>query len=284
MSAQSLGDEHARWPDEPPAGSTRPARPPDDSEAACELREYQHLCDSLVRVVIPIGAALFYERDFNKLLERILAEAKTLSRADAGTLYLVRDDRLDFVIVHNDTLGIAMGGTTGVSPPFDSIPLGIGAHGQANHRNIATHVALSGESINIADAYEVEGFDFSGTRDFDARTGYRSVSFVAVPLKNTAGQVIGVLQMINARDPMTNQVRRFELSAERAIASLGLIAAAALEQHLREQQLRHTIQELKVEIDQTKRERQVREITESDYFKDLQAKVRRLKERAGRPA
>jgi GAF domain-containing protein len=233
-----------------------------------------------MRVVIPIGAELFYERDFNKLLERILVEAKTLSQADAGTLYLVReDDRLEFIIVHNTTLGIAMGGTTGVSPPFDSLRIR-SADGQHNHRNIATHVALTGFSVNIADAYAVEGFDFAGTREFDSKTGYRSVSFVAVPLKNTQGRVIGVLQMINAIDPQTGRIIPFHPLRERAIESLGLIAAAALEQHVREQGLRSRIQELNVEIDQVKRERQVREITESDYFRGLQEKLAVLRRRS----
>jgi GAF domain-containing protein len=251
--------------------------------AVRQIREYERVCDALMRVVIPIGAELFYERDFNKLLERILVEVKNLCRADAGTLYLVKDDQqLEFVIIHNTSLKIAMGGTSGVSPPFGALALRDPESGQPNHRNIATYVALTGESVSIPDAYTAPGFDFSGTRAFDARTGYRSVSFVAVPLKNTQGQVIGVLQMINAIEPDTGCVVPFDPLMARAIESLGMIAAAALEQHVREQQLRQQIQELKVEIDQVKRERQVREITQSDYFRDIQGKIKRMKERSKR--
>jgi hypothetical protein len=243
------------------------------------IQEYERLCDALMRVVIPIGAELFYERDFNKLLERILLEAKALSRADAGTLYLVRDNnRLEFAIVHNTTLGLAMGGTTDVVPPFGCLPIYDEA-GRPNHRNIATYVAHTGLPVNIADAYSAEGFDFSGTRAFDARTGYRSVSFVAVPLKNTQGAVIGVLQMINAIHPQTGQVVPFSRLGEQAIESLGVIAAAALEQHVREQGLRARIQELKVEIDRVKLDRQVKEITESDGFRSLEMKLAALRNR-----
>jgi GAF domain-containing protein len=232
-----------------------------------------------MRVVIPIGSALFYERDYNKLLERVLVEAKSLTRAEGGTLYLVRGDRLEFIMVHNDVLKIAMGGTTGVRPPFDSLALRDPVTDEPNHRNIATYVALTGETVNIADAYSAEGFDFSGPRDFDAKTGYRSTSFLVVPLKNTQDEVIGVLQLINARDGSTGGGIAFDALLERAITSLGLIAAAALEQHVREEQLRTTIRELKVEIDQTKRERQVFEITNSNYFNGLQAKLQLLRQR-----
>jgi GAF domain-containing protein len=255
----------------------------DVETALLKAEQYSGLCDALMRVVIPIGTALFYERDFNSLLERVLVEAKALTRAEGGTLYLVRGDRLEFIMVHNDVLKIAMGGTKGVSPPFDALPLRDPLTNEPNHHNIATHVALTGDSINIADAYTAEGFDFSGTRAFDAKTGYRSKSFMAVPLKNTAHDVIGVLQLINARDRSTRRVIPFDALLERAVASLGLIAAAALEQHLREQRLRDTIQELRVEIDQAKRERQVREITDSNHFRGLQVKLQLLRQRSRPP-
>ncbi|MBF0130947.1 MAG: GAF domain-containing protein, partial [Alphaproteobacteria bacterium] len=162
-----------------------------------ETASYQ---DHLPRL-IELGIALSAERDHDRLLERILLEAKGMTNADGGTLYLrTEDDCLAFEILRNDTLKTAMGGTTGVKIPFPPLKLYNPDTGEPNHNNVATHTALSGERVEIADAYDAKDFDFSGTKKFDAGTGYRSKSFLTVPLKNYHGEVIGVLQLINARD------------------------------------------------------------------------------------
>jgi GAF domain-containing protein len=154
-----------------------------------------------------VGIALSAERDHDRLLERILLEAKGLTNADGGTLYLkTDDDRLRFEIMRTDSLGIAMGGTTGKAIPFPPLALVDPATGEPNHKNIATHVALTGTAIAIPDAYAAADFDFSGTKKFDEGTGYRSRSFLTVPLKNHEGDVIGVLQLLNARHPETGAV------------------------------------------------------------------------------
>jgi len=82
--------------------------------------------------------------------------------------------------------------------------------------------------VNIPDAYNAVGFDFHGTKAFDQRTGYRSTSFLTVPLKDAENHVIGVLQLINAIDPVNNQVMAFDHSLQQSIESLSLLAAAAL--------------------------------------------------------
>jgi HD-GYP domain-containing protein (c-di-GMP phosphodiesterase class II) len=152
------------------------------------------------RRLIDTGIALSTMRNHHQLLEKILLEAKRFALADGGTIYLTTEDgnALRFEIMRNDTLGIALGGTTGAAIPYPPIPL-FGEDGQPNHRNISSSAALSGTTIAITDAYDVERFDFSGTRAFDARTGYRSRSFLTVPLKNHNGEVVGVIQLINAR-------------------------------------------------------------------------------------
>jgi HD-GYP domain-containing protein (c-di-GMP phosphodiesterase class II) len=152
------------------------------------------------RRLIELGIALSAERNRNRLLEMILLGAKELSNADGGTLYLVSEDRreLRFVIMRNDTMKIALGGTTGEPIPFAPILLSE-ADGSPNQGNVVAAAALTGETINIADAYHVPGFDFSGPRAFDQSTGYRSRSFLTVPLKNHESEVVGVLQLINAR-------------------------------------------------------------------------------------
>jgi len=173
-----------------------------------------------------IGVALSSERDTLTLLERILEAARDFADADGGTLYLVRDQALEFEVIRNDTLGFQMGGRHGPKIEFQPLPL-YRPDGSGNHGMVVAHAALTGKTVNSADAYAAEGYDFSGTRAFDARTGYRSQSFLTVPMKNHAGEVIGVLQLINAKDG-EGKVRAFSHSDQQLVESLASQAAIAL--------------------------------------------------------
>jgi HD-GYP domain-containing protein (c-di-GMP phosphodiesterase class II) len=183
-----------------------------------------------------IGIALSQERDIDKLLETILIAAKNLTHADGGTLYRLVDDKLQFEIVRTDSLSIAMGGTSGNPVPFYPIPLH-NKDGEPNYTMIAAYAALMQRTVNIADAYLEEGFDFSGTRNFDKRTGYRSTSFLTVPMKNHEGNIIGVLQLLNATDPASSLVTSFGEEDQRLAESLASQAAIALTNRLLIQQL-----------------------------------------------
>ncbi len=183
-----------------------------------------------------IGIALSQERDINTLLETILVAAKNLTRADGGTLYRLIDDKLQFEIVRTDSLSIAMGGTSGNPVPFYPIPLH-DATGKPNNTMIAAYAALNNRTVNIEDAYTEEGFDFSGTRNFDKRTGYRSTSFLTVPMKDHEGAIIGVLQLLNATDPAAGRVTTFTEEDQRLAESLASQAAIALTNRLLIQQL-----------------------------------------------
>ena len=166
--------------------------------------------------LIQIGIALSAERNHDRLMERILIEAKDMCNADGGTLYLrTEDDRLKFEIMRTDSLDIALGGTTGKEITFPTIAMHNEKTGNPNHRNVATYVALTGESVNIPDAYEAEDFDFTGTRKFDEGTGFRSKSFLTVPMKNHEGDVIGVLQLLNAQDSESGEVTAFSLAVSK---------------------------------------------------------------------
>jgi len=168
------------------------------------------------------------ERDINRLLESILTAAKTITRADGGTLYRVTDEKtLRFEIVRTTSLQYYLGGTTGNAVPFYPIHLH-GKDGKPNHSMVAAYAALTGETVNIPDAYVAEGFDFSGTRNFDKKTGYRSKSFLTVPMKNHENEIIGVLQLINAIDPKTGGIVAFSPSDQRLAESLASQAAIAL--------------------------------------------------------
>ena len=188
----------------------------------------QIMSRSLVSV-IAIGAALSNERDINRLLEAIMVAAKNICHADGGTFYLTAKDgkSLRFEILRNDTLGTALGGTSGEPIGFPNLPL-IKEDGQPNNAMIAAYVAIHGETVNIADAYEAEGFDFSGTRKFDQSTGYRSKSFLTVPMRNHEKEVIGVLQLINSLDPDSGTVVPFSEANQRLAESLASQAAIAL--------------------------------------------------------
>lgn len=195
-------------------------------------REKDH-SEQLVTLVIPIGISLMQERDFNTLLEKILVGAKGISVADGGTFYLLNQERkeLEFVMLRNDSLQIEMGGTSGKPIPFPPLKLYDPETGEPNHSQVACHVALNGQSVNIPDAYNAEGFDFHGTKEFDKKTGYRSMSFLTTPLMNEFGKVIGVLQLINAQAASSKDVIPFDPTLQKSIESLAKLAAAALESY-----------------------------------------------------
>ena len=179
-----------------------------------------------------IGIALSQERDINRLLERILIAAKDITHADGGTLYRMTEEKsLKFEIIRNDTLGIAMGGTTGVEIPFYPIYL-FDKDGKAVNSMVAAYAVHHDRSVNIADAYTEEGFDFTGTKNFDKKTGYRSRSFLTMPMKNHEGQIIGVLQLINAKDPRSGEVVAFSDTDQHLAESLASQAAIALTNRL----------------------------------------------------
>lgn len=180
-----------------------------------------------------IGAALSRERDIDRLLENILEAAKAITGADGGTLYSVTEDEtaLRFEIVRTDSLDIRLGGTTGRPIDFPQLPLR-NADGSPNDTLVAAYAAIHDRTVNVADAYSEEGFDFSGTRLFDQRTGYRSQSFLTVPMRNHDRELIGVLQLINARDPVTGEVTEFSLADQSLAESLASQAAIALTNRL----------------------------------------------------
>ncbi len=237
-----------------------------------QVRKEKRRADDLLEVVIPIGVELTTEKDFNRLLEKMLLEAKDFCNADAGTLYLIAGDELRFVIVRNDSRNIAMGGTTGNAITYPPLMLTTPLSDDTPHLAyyaVATQVALSGVSSNIPQ------HDQKSTIIGD----YKVESLLTIPLKNSAGTVLGVLQLINAEDPETEAAIPFDQNLQQMMESFSSLAVAALEAYIREQALHRQIEELRIEIDQAKKERQVAEITESDYFQELRQKARELRSR-----
>ncbi|MFN3714721.1 MAG: GAF and HD-GYP domain-containing protein [Alcanivoracaceae bacterium] len=188
--------------------------------------------------------ALSGEPNTGRLLERILTEAQAMTFADGGSLYLLRDDnhspRLEFALVRNDTLKINQGGSSGNTISLPVIPLR-DAEGAENHHHIAAHVAISGQLVNIPDAYCSDQFDFSGTKAFDERHGYRSVSFLTIPLLNHLNEVIGVLQLVNARHPQSREIVPFSEHIEPLVRALSSYAAIALNNLILVQELKNLL-------------------------------------------
>lgn len=177
-----------------------------------------------------VGLALSAEKNIDKLLEMIVDAARELTNADAGTLYIVDNDNdndcLKFEVLQNETMKTRMGGTSGNSVTFP--PVALNVDNKPNYSNVSSFTALTGKIINIPDVYEAEGFDFTGPRKYDEATGYRSKSMLVIPMKNHENDIIGVLQLLNAKDIDDGEVVSFSRESEEIIGSLASQAAVAL--------------------------------------------------------
>jgi len=178
-----------------------------------------------------IGIALSKEQDTTRLLETILVAAKSITNADGGTIYLMegegRERILKFEIIRTDSLHIAMGGTTGAPIPFYPVKL-TGEDGKPNNSMVVAYAALHDCTVKIDDAYKVDGFDFSGTKNFDKKNAYHSKSFLTVPMKNHESEIIGVLQLINAQHKLKKSIIPFTDADQHLVESLASQAAIAL--------------------------------------------------------
>ena len=190
------------------------------------LNRIKFLEDRLHRLS-EIGMALSTEKDTDRLFEMILDEARNITKADGRTLYSVNDDgNLAFEILRNDSMDTLMGGTSGVEIPFYPVNLWLDDN-TPNQKNVSAYVALTGKTVNIKDAYKEEGYDFEGTINFDKKNGYRSKSFLTVPLKNHESEIIGVMQLINAKNE-NGDVISFNNEMQEQIESLASQGAVAL--------------------------------------------------------
>jgi HD-GYP domain-containing protein (c-di-GMP phosphodiesterase class II) len=169
--------------------------------------------------LVSISIALSAEKDSNKLLEMIMYEARRVTNADAGTLYLVEGEHLRMKIIHNKTMNTFLGGK-GEDIDLPPVPI--------SKEYVSGFVAATGKAVNIPDVYEAEDFDFSGPRKYDAMTGYRTCSMLTIPLQNHLEEVIGVLQLLNAVDEETGKIISFDPAHQAIVQSLSSLAAIAL--------------------------------------------------------
>jgi sigma-B regulation protein RsbU (phosphoserine phosphatase) len=226
-----------------------PALASEEFQALLSLLDAEQTrADLLMNVVIPIGVAMAYERDWNELLQRLLTEAMRLCQADGGFLGLMNpvSRRLKNVLVRVDSLS-NVGTVAGKRAEELGAPW---LEGGSSER-----AARLDRTISIADVYEIKVETCVECLRFDHLTGYQTRSCLAVPLRGQAGQVIGVLRLVNARRPSDRQFCPFEPSMQQVVESLCQLAAAAIESHMREQRLRDPVREPGAGIDEPGKDR-----------------------------
>lgn len=167
--------------------------------------------------ILEIGIQLTAERDYDELLSKIIDCAMELTGCDGGTLYLFEQDCLQFCIMKNKSLGIDQKGTRNEKYP----PVAM------NEEHICAYAAIHREFLNIEDAYSSSQFDFSGPREYDQLTGYRTRSMLVFPLISHEDKLIGVVQLINAKNK-AGEVIAFGAECEKVLRSLGSQAAVAV--------------------------------------------------------
>lgn len=177
--------------------------------------------------IMDINLELANELDKDKLFEMILTLTRELTHSEAGTLYIKSEDKkfLDFKVVQNKPLDIYMGGTKS-EITWNSLPLYL-EDGSLNKSMIAAVCALDKKIININNVYENDDYDFSGTKNFDKNTGYKTKSVLVIPLTNHEDDVIGVLQLIN-KTKVSGRVTPFDKADEEILKALAAQAAMAL--------------------------------------------------------
>ncbi len=180
-----------------------------------------------IKYLNKIGYALTSEKNFDRLMDKILSAAKELTNADAGTIYLMNEEetKLKFKIVHTDSMQVQMGGT-GEEIKWPDLDL-YDEQGNANLDKISVCCALENRLINVPDVYEAQTYDFTGPKNFDTITNYKTKSMLVVPLINNDNDVIGVLQLINKKN-LYSKLVEFNLEDEKLILSMGSQAAVAI--------------------------------------------------------
>ena len=144
--------------------------------------------------IIDLAAEIAEVKDIDLLLEKILREARVFTHADAGSIYVREGESLKISYTQNDTIERRL--PPGKKLIYSTFTLPI------DSRSIAGYVAGTGEILNLADVYELPaGTPYRFNRSYDEVSGYRTRSMLTFPLKTMRGDVVGVLQLINAADP-----------------------------------------------------------------------------------
>lgn len=174
--------------------------------------------------LLNVGIALSSIHELDKLLDLILKEARRLTRADAGTLYLVRDNQLIFKISQCDSLCCRLG-EKGMRQMYESFSIPI------SPESIAGYVAINKKVLNIPDVQQIPSESpFHYNPSWDEKTGYVTRSMMVVPMLNREGKLAGVLQLINALSAEEGgRIVPFLPQQEKLVSSLASQAVVAIE-------------------------------------------------------
>lgn len=168
--------------------------------------------------LLDIGIALSSGDKTEKVLELILKQARIITNSDAGSLYYYENGKLNFKIMQNDTIELEKK----YFETKDSLPAV-----PVTRENVVGYSVINDKLVNIADVYNDDEFDFSGPKKYDILTGYKTTSMLVIPLKNLDEEVIGVLQLINAKDAQGNTIP-FAEEYEKVFSSLASQAAITI--------------------------------------------------------
>ena len=187
-----------------------------------ELAKTMSVMKHSLQQFFAISKALSAEKDYKKLLEMILREACSIAHADGGAILMVSDDEtaLEPAILEIEATGLHYGGTSGVEPPFDPVSL-------EGASDLDAETARSGETIRIDDLAGNQRFDFSAVRERYGWNGGRQ-SLLNVPLTDQKDEIVGVLQLVNARSA-TGEVMAFDPEVLPSIEAVAGDAAVALD-------------------------------------------------------
>lgn len=171
-----------------------------------------------LQTILNIGIALSKEKDIDRLLEQILEAVMDITNCDAGTLYTKLEDALEFRIMITRSQGIHQGGS-GDPITLPPVPL--------RKENVCACGVLYRNLINIPSVYVNDAYDFSGPKKYDAITGYHTQTMMVVPMEDDKGEILGVIQLINAMDEDGNVIP-FKEEFEQILSSMGSQAAISM--------------------------------------------------------
>jgi len=198
-----------------------------------EVNTYARKQIKNIKRLSEIGMALSVEKDMNRLFKMILTEARRFCRAEAGTLYILNKEKQSrkFEVFQNDRINA---GTEGAQAAIQLPDVPLYIDDQPNHSNVSSHAVLNKTVVNLPDIYNIAStgkcreLNFKGTMKYDRTTGFRTRSMLVIPMKNHEDRIIGVLQLINARDGETGEIIPFSGEILDIVYSLASQAAVAL--------------------------------------------------------
>lgn len=156
--------------------------------------------DDALLALLQVGRTIAIETNIDSLLTIIAQQIQQALQADRCTVFLLDEETNE--LWSKVALGLEM----------QEIRF-------ASNKGLAGHVATTGETINIKNAYESEYFN----KDIDLQTGYKTRNILCMPIRNLSHQIVGVFQVLNKFNG------EFSQKDEDLLIAIGSSAGIALE-------------------------------------------------------